>query len=334
MSNEMVQQVSVDDAASGQRLDVAAARLFPVYSRAQLAKFVQKGRLTLNGVVAQKRAIVQYGDVLVLDAGVSDTTITAGAAPRKSLEPHVVYQDDDLLVIDKPRGLVVHHGTGRTSGTLLDWLMENDSAARILPRAGIVHRLDKDTTGLMVIARSQVAHQHFSKLFAQHEIDRQYVALCVGRMPDSLVIDLPLMRDPIHPTKRMVARGEDVANARRAKTIVTPQESYPLATLVTAHLLTGRTHQVRVHLAAKKHPLVGDVTYGYRSPDRSAVQAHYGDAWEDVWSAYTHIQTPMLHAKHLAFAHPTDQREMSFDVELPQRFAEAKRELARVKTDG
>jgi 23S rRNA pseudouridine1911/1915/1917 synthase len=211
----------------------------------------------------------------------------------------VVYEDDTLLVIDKPAGLVVHPGSGNRDGTLLNALLHHASALATLPRAGIVHRLDKDTSGLMVVAKSPAAQADLVRQLAAHGVQREYLALVRGAIRESVTIDAPIGR---HPTARTTMAV--VSRGRPARTHVSVVERFAKATLVRCKLETGRTHQIRVHLAAIAHPLVGDPVYGGRR-GASGIPAFPRQA---------------LHAARLGLVHPSTGRAMHWTSDLPAEF--------------
>jgi 23S rRNA pseudouridine1911/1915/1917 synthase len=242
-------------------------------------------------------------------------------APRPEALPlPVLYQDEDLIVVDKPAGMVVHPAAGHTSGTLVNALLHHiDDLSGIAgeKRPGIVHRLDRGTSGLMVVAKHDAAHQELSRQFHDREVQKEYFALVWGDVQAGRRIDAPIGRDPVN-RKRMAAggppqrrgRAADPARVRRSREAVTRilrAEKLRVLTLVQVAIHTGRTHQIRVHLSAIGHPIVGDALYGgvhRRVP---------GDL-----RAVTHLDRPFLHAARLVFKHPRDRRPMEFASELPE----------------
>ena len=231
-------------------------------------------------------------------------------SPRAEALPlHIVYQDRDLIVVDKPAGMVVHPAAGHESGTLVNALLHHvDDLSGIggEKRPGIVHRLDRGTSGLMVIAKHDAAHEALSRQFQDREVEKEYVALVWGEVMAGRRIDAPIGRDAVN-RKKMSSAPARVRRSREAVTRIVGAEHFGrVLTLATVAIHTGRTHQIRVHLAAIGHPIVGDPLYGgvhRRVP---------GDI-----RAVTHLERPFLHAARLAFAHPADLRRLTFTSELP-----------------
>ena len=216
-----------------------------------------------------------------------------------------MYEDQDLLIVDKPRGLVVHPGAGNLTGTLVNGLINRRAELAQLPRAGIVHRLDKDTTGLMVVAANNKALKILTRSIAKHDVDRRYVAICEGILRKRRRLDMAIGRDFRDRTRQRVRD-----DGRDAVTRVKPIETFRGHTAVEAFLETGRTHQVRVHLAAIGHPLVGDRRYGARG--RLPKQPT-----EKLVDAVRSFDRQALHAAGLAFSHPSSDKWVEFESELP-----------------
>jgi 23S rRNA pseudouridine1911/1915/1917 synthase len=214
----------------------------------------------------------------------------------------VVFEDDAILVLDKPAGLVVHPGNGNPDGTLLNALLHHAPQLEAVPRAGIVHRLDKETSGLMVVAKTLAAQTALVRRLQARDVGRHYLALVHGVLTGPGTVDAPIGRHPTHRTKMAV-----VAGAREARTHYAVRERFDAATLIECRLETGRTHQIRVHMASIGHPLVGDPVYGRR---------RCGDARLDAF------ERQALHAFRLALAHPVSGEPMSWEVDLPDDFAQ------------
>ncbi len=275
------------------------------FTRARVQRLVDEGRVTLDGAKAKSSARVKPG-------AIAELTIPE---PRP-IEPQpediplaVLHEDDDLIVVDKPAGLAAHAGAGRQTGTLVNALL---ARCRTLPtigdahRPGIVHRLDKDTTGVLVAAKSDLAHQSLSKQFHDHDADRRYRALVWGTPPASLTIDARIGRDPRERKRFAVVSGEA---GKHAVTHLTTLRRFPHAALVECRLETGRTHQIRVHLAARGFPVIGDPVYGGRRippPVRGRVR--------EIASG---ISRQMLHAATLGFEHPRSGERLSFEAPMP-----------------
>lgn len=289
----------VPEFLAGQRVDAVAARLFPDHSRARLRGWLECGRLRVNGVaVLRPRQPVTGGDWLELDA-VAEARETVDAA--QDIPLNVVYADAALAIIDKPAGLVVHPGAGVADGTLLNALLARFPQTADVPRAGIVHRLDKDTSGLLVVALNLAAHTRLVAALAARDIHRQYDAIVTGVLVAGGSIDAPIGRDPRHRTRMAVNGG-----GRRAVTHFTVTRRYARHTRVAVVLETGRTHQIRVHFAHLHHPIVGDAVYASRR--LSGVVA--ADAFP----------RQALHARRLVLAHPVSGERMAFECAPPPDF--------------
>jgi 23S rRNA pseudouridine1911/1915/1917 synthase len=305
---QRVELVAGDEA--GDRLDSWLAARLDV-SRSRAAQLVEDGRVTLNGAVPKKRDRPVAGDrVNVVIPAPAPSPLTPEAIPLA-----IVHQDDDLLVIDKPPGLVVHPAPGNPTGTLVNALLHavgDLSGIGGVLRPGIVHRLDKDTSGLMVVAKHDEAHRTLSEALKRREIRRAYLAAAWGHLAqDAIGVDAPIGR---HPTERK--RMAVVPDGRPARTRFTRLEQWRAADLVRAELETGRTHQIRVHLLHLGHPVVGDRTY---APER-----HRGFGGpERAWAAGLAKRVPrqFLHATELRFIHPRTGNEMRFDSALPPDLA-------------
>jgi len=290
---------------AGLRLDAALAKVLPQYSRARLQGWIRAGAVTLDGRVPRTRDRVRGEEVVRIQARIAP--LGKVAADPMALE--VVWSDRELLVINKPAGLVVHPGAGNARNTLQNGLLAFDPALARVPRAGIVHRLDKDTSGLLVVARTPEAHTALVAALAERQIRRGYVALCTGVMTGGGTVDEPIGRHRSLRT-RMTVR----ADGRAAVTHYRIMRRLRSHTLVSVELETGRTHQIRVHLAHLGYPLVGDPLYGGRRrlpPGASAaVLAELGG-----------FKRQALHAARLGLTHPASGEELRFEAPLPADFA-------------
>ncbi|MFM1885390.1 MAG: hypothetical protein RL026_547 [Pseudomonadota bacterium] len=273
---------------AGRRLDVVLAALLPQYSRSRIAGWIKEGAVQLQGRPAKPKDLVFGGEAVALRAELP---------PDESVLPQAIalevrYQDAQLLVVDKPVGLVVHPGAGNPSGTLQNALLAWDPKLATVPRAGIVHRIDKDTSGLLVVARSIEAHAALVEMLREHAIHREYLALVVGRVTGGGTVDQPIGR---HRTDRLKMAIR--ADGRDAVTHYRVAERFRNHTLLRVNLETGRTHQIRVHMAHVGHPLVGDPVYGGR---------RQLTAGEDpaARAALLAFRRQALHAARLAFEHP------------------------------
>ena len=286
---------------AGARLDQALAGLFPDYSRSRLQAWTREGRVTVNGEPRRPRDKVALGDCLTLRA-VSEGQVTCVPQP---IPLDLVFEDSHILVINKPAGLVVHPAAGNPDGTLQNGLLYHDPALIELPRAGIVHRLDKDTTGLMVVARTQAAYKRLVGALAAREVHREYRALVVGGMPAGGTIDLPIGRHPTQRT-RMAVNPLGKPSITHFRVL----EHFRGHTLLKVILDTGRTHQIRVHMAHWRHPVFGDPVYGHRL-------RLPGGAGEALKQVLRDFKRQALHAKRLQFDHPIERRAMRFDCAIP-----------------
>ena len=277
---------------AGLRLDQALARLLPMESRSRLARLIEEGFVRVAGRVASASLKMRSGEGVEVELAAREVD---SAFLPEAIALGVVYEDDDVLVIDKPAGLVVHPGSGNWAGTMLNALLHHSPAAGELPRAGIVHRLDKDTSGLLVVAKSEPAQLALVRQLQARTMKRTYFALARGRVKAAGTVDAPIGRHPVHRTRMAV-----VAGGKPAVTHYKVREAFAEHTLLECALETGRTHQIRVHLASIGHPIEGDAVYGKRGPRALERQA--------------------LHAWKLAFVHPRSGKTVEFESPLPGDF--------------
>jgi 23S rRNA pseudouridine1911/1915/1917 synthase len=311
---------SVPPELAGLRLDQALARLFPEHSRSRLQAWVRAGRVTVDARrPADVKRKVWGGERVALAAA------PAGAADAYAPQPislAVVYEDDAIMVIDKPAGLVVHPGAGHREGTLANALLHRVPVLAGVPRAGLVHRLDKDTTGLLVVAKTLPAHVHLVRQLAARTVKREYLALVHGRVPAGGEVDAPIGR---HPTAR--TRMAVTARGKPARTRYRVVERFADATLLGVELDTGRTHQIRVHMRAIGHPIVGDPTYGRRaaSDDGKRVGTRRGrraGARAETHELLAAFPRQALHAARLGLVHPATGAACEWRSELPRDIRE------------
>ena len=302
-NDSTVLEATVPRELAGKRFDQALAEMFPDYSRSRLTEWVKSGAARLEGEPAKPRAPVRGGESVQLriEMGI-ETTAEAEAIPLA-----LIYQDEDVLVIDKPAGLVVHPGAGNPRGTLVNGLLHFDPRLAELPRAGIVHRLDKDTSGLMVVARSLRAHASLVEQLSGRAVHRQYVAVVVGPMIAGGTVNAPIGR---HATDRVRQAVVKEGQGREAITHYRVRERFRAHTLLECRLETGRTHQIRVHMAYAKHPLIGDPLYGgsFKLP-KAATPA--------LAEALRTFKRQALHAEKLEFVHPNSGQPMAFASPAP-----------------
>lgn len=286
--------VAVPEHASGKRLDAWLARELESHSRNRIQDWIREGRLRIDGEVQTvPRTRIEAGQAVVLslpDIEEAETEVQAEDIPL-----NVVFEDEHLLVVNKPAGLTVHPGAGQARGTMQNALLHYRPSLAAIPRAGIIHRLDKLTSGLLVIAASLEAHTALVRDLAEREIEREYLALVWGEIIAGGTIDAPLDRDPRDRRKYRVAQG-----GRDAITHYRVEERFLKHTLLRVKLETGRTHQIRVHMQSRKWPLVGDPVYGRR-----------GDPYAREFPRQA------LHAQRLAFLHPATGEELSFECPVP-----------------
>ena len=289
----------------GSRLDQAAAAVFADFSRARVQQWIEAGELLVDGARRRPRDRVLGGEWLVLDAAV----LAAGEWAQQAVPFRVVYEDAELLVIDKPAGVVVHPAAGNPDHTLLNGLLLHCPELRALPRGGIVHRLDKDTTGLMVVARTLRAHASLVAQLRARSVRREYDALVCGEVIGGGTVRAPVGRHPgVRTRMAVVAGGRDATSHYRVV------RRFAAHTLLRVSLETGRTHQIRVHMAHLGHPLVGDPVYG----GRQRIPAGLGAA---ARAALHDFRRQALHAARLVLRHPGDGGERSWEAPLPADFA-------------
>ena len=287
---------------AGLRLDQALARLLPQHSRSRLQSWLRGGSVCVEGLCCDDAKRKVWGSERIDVIPLADPREASNGAEDIAL--HVVHEDDDLLVIDKPVGLVVHPGSGNWQGTLLNALLHHAPQVAEIPRAGIVHRLDKETSGLLVVAKTLEAQTDLVRQLQARTVKRHYLALVHGNVAGEGTVDAPIGRHPTQRVKMAVVAVE--RHGKEARTHYAIRERFAGATLLECRLETGRTHQIRVHMASIGHPLVGDPVYGKRG---SVVP---------LLAAFPH---QALHAWRLALLHPRTKQEISFETPLPEDFA-------------
>ncbi len=282
------------------RLDQALAKLLSEYSRSRLQEWIEAGQVTLNGAAASVKQKVWGGEEIAVNPQAHPSEQPHEA---EDIALNIVYEDDSILVINKPVGLVVHPGSGTWQGTLLNALLHHAPQLAEIPRAGIVHRLDKDTSGLLIVAKTLTAQTALVRQLQARSVKREYLALAYGEVPRGGTVDAPIGR---HPTQRV--KMAVVEDGKPAVTHYSVEERFPGCTLVRCKLETGRTHQIRVHLASIHHPLVGDTTY---LPGVQKCPAQL----RAILNAFPR---QALHAERLAVEHPVTGEIMEWHAPLPQ----------------
>ena len=326
MSESIQKNLPVPAEYSGKRLDQVAALLLSDYSRSRIQEWIKQGAITVNGQVCKAKHKLISGEVIDLNVQLEDSE----RWQPQSMTLNVVYEDPHIIVINKPVGLIVHPGAGAPDGTLLNGLLYRYPELSSLPRAGIVHRLDKDTSGLMVVARSLLAHTHLVKQLQDRSVGREYEAIVMGELTGGGVIDKPIGRHPTHRVKMAVLESTrrnsvwgkhldkqddgDLKHAHSGKEAITHYRllsRFVGYTHIACQLETGRTHQIRVHLSHIKHPLVGDPVYLGR-------QRWVSGSSEALQQALQQFSRQALHAKKLSLIHPESHMPMSWESELAE----------------
>lgn len=307
---ESFRELEIPSSCAGLRLDRALAQLFPEHSRTRLQAWLKDGHVVLDGEVRDAKSKVWGGERLCVQEPEPEAVL---AERPEDIALDIVFEDASILVLNKPAGLVVHPGSGNWSGTLLNALLHHAPSLDAVPRAGIVHRLDKETSGLMVVAKTLVAQTDLVRQLQARSVARHYYALVHGRVSGAGNVDAPIGRHPVQRTKMAVVEG-----GREARTRYEVRERFATATLVECKLETGRTHQIRVHMASIGHPLVGDPAYGKRRSGSAVLDA---------------FERQALHAFRLGLLHPSSREAMQWEATLPQDF-EALLASLRVHKEG
>jgi len=304
--------VSVPSDLAGQRLDQALASMFPQYSRSRLKSWILDGLVTVDGAVLRPRDAVSGGEEIELRPQ-HEIEVTAQPEP---VEFGIAYEDETLLVVNKPAGLVVHPGAGNAGGTLMNGLLHSHPPLSAVPRAGIIHRLDKDTSGLLLVGKSLESQTALVRQLAEREISRHYLAVCNGVLTGGGTIDAAIGRHPVDRVRMSVRdRGKPAVTHYRVI------ERFAAHTYVRVELETGRTHQIRVHFAHKRHALVGDPTYG----GRLAIPAGTGN---DLAEMLRQFKRQALHAEQLSLVHPLSGETLQVQAPPPDDFAALLQALA------
>jgi 23S rRNA pseudouridine1911/1915/1917 synthase len=301
---EKIQTKKVPDDLAGQRLDQALARMFPQYSRSRLKSWILQGFVTVNGGERRPKDLVSGGESVALQPEEELGVISAPEA----MDLDVRFEDDALMIVNKPAGLVVHPGAGNLQGTLMNGLLHHSAVLASLPRAGIIHRLDKDTSGLLLVGKTLQSHTALVRMLAAREIRRRYLAICTGVLTGGGTIDAPIAR---HPVDRLRMSVQD--NGRPAVTHYRVLERLAAHTYISVELESGRTHQIRVHFAYKRHPLVGDPVYGGRMTVPPGSD-------ETLTETIHNFRRQALHAGRLEFVHPVTGDAIAVEAPPPEDF--------------
>lgn len=291
----------ITEEQAGERLDKATARLFPDYSRSMIQTWIKDKKVTLNDHFAQIKEIVKIGDKISIQA----TLVSEVTWEGQPIDLNIVFEDEDLLIINKPAGLVVHPAAGNPHSTLVNALLHHIPALEQIPRAGIIHRLDKDTSGLLAVPKTLEAHTHLVRQIHRREFQRIYEAITHNVMTAGGTVDAPLGRHPQKRTSMAV-----VANGKPSVTHYRVLERFAQHSHIQVTLETGRTHQIRVHMAHIHYPLLGDALYGGRARLPKG-------ASPELLEALQHFKRQALHAKTLGLVHPRTQEFLKWEAPLP-----------------
>lgn len=302
MVEKIHQSAVVEAQHQGMRFDQLAAELFPDFSRSRLQEWIRSGALLADGQRLRPRDKIAVGSELSLEAELEDVVSWRG----EDIQLDIVFDDESLLVLNKAAGLVVHPAAGHPDGTLVNALLHHYPELAALPRAGVVHRLDKDTSGLMVVAKTLQAHNNLVEQLQARTVKRQYAAVCIGAMTGGGTVDAPIGRHPRARKKMAVV----AAGGKHAITHYRIAERFAHHTHIRVQLETGRTHQIRVHMAHLHYPLIGDPAYGGRPRIPAA-------AAEELITTLRRFSRQALHAQELGLVHPRSGEPLSWQAPLP-----------------
>ena len=301
--NKLQLQTVVPETLAGKRLDQALATLIPEYSRARIQSWINAGDVRVNDVNLKQRDKVATNDVIKIE-----TIITENEHDEAEAIPlDIIYEDEALIILNKPAGLVVHPGAGNPKHTLVNALLHFDERQNLLPRAGIIHRLDKDTTGIMVVARTLESHTYLVKRLENRKIKREYQTIVAGQITAGGSIENKMGRHPVHRTKMAVTQN----GGKPATTHYRLIKRYQHYTHLHVQLETGRTHQIRVHMSHIKHPVLGDPVYGKNKSIRKGID-------ETLRELIINFERQALHACRLELPHPITGENKILSVALPK----------------
>ena len=287
---------------AGERLDSVIAKEFTQFSRAHIQKWIKDGKLLLDGEIVKPKQPLKINQFISVEA-LEDPTLEDGP---EDIPLEIIFEDDDIIIINKQPGLVVHPGAGNQTGTLVNALLHHDEELRFLPRAGIVHRLDKDTSGIMVVTKNEFSYLNLVSQLKERKVNRHYLAIVVGEPLSGLTINEPIGRHPKLRTKQAVTEA-----GKEAITNFKIKERMGGYTLLNVSLETGRTHQIRVHLAFINYPILGDSVYGGRKKFAAGTS-------ETVKKELLKFPRQALHAEKLEFIHPTSGKSVNYSAKTPK----------------
>lgn len=308
MLEHIQQQLSVPRELHNQRVDSVIAQLLPEYSRSLISNWIKTGAVTLNNEPCKPKDKAKDGDLIKINVDYTRINTDFNLCEPENIPIQIIYEDEEILVVNKPAGLVVHPGAGNREHTLINALLHHAPELQQLPRAGIIHRLDKDTTGLLIVAKNLISHTNLIRQMQEREIKRDYITLVHGHIISGGTIDTGFARHPRNRLKMAVTE-----HGRQAITHYTVNKQYNDFTLLNVSLMTGRTHQIRVHMNYINHPVVGDQLYGGRI--RFPVHAD-----ENVLSVLKQFKRQALHAQFISFYHPNKNMELTFEAPVPDDF--------------
>lgn len=291
-----------------QRIDAVLAQLLPEYSRSQISSWIKSEAITLNGKPCKPKDKTQESDQVIINVSFEEPITDFNQCTAEDIPLDIIYEDSEVLVINKPAGLVVHPGAGNKEHTLVNALLHHAPDLQHLPRAGIVHRLDKDTTGLLIVAKSLTAHTSLIRQMQAREIQRHYLTLVLGHVISGGTIDTGFSRHSRNRLKMAVS-----GQGRQAITHYTVNKHYQDYTLLDVSLMTGRTHQIRVHMEYINHPVIGDQLYN----NRKKIPVNASEEFKTVLQQF---KRQALHACSISFFHPETQEELTFEAPLPDDF--------------
>lgn len=299
--NKFQLQITVPEELSGKRLDQVIAKLCSEHSRSRIQSWIKSGDVTVNNSNYKQRDHVNFGDVIEIDTEIQSTD----SYEPEDIDLDIVYSDKDIIIINKQAGLVVHPGAGNPNHTLVNALLNFDSSLENIPRAGIIHRLDKDTTGIMIVARTPESHTFLVNQLQERNIKREYQAIVCGQLISGGSIENRMGRHPTHRTKMAVTNS-----GKEAITHYKILKRFQHYTHLHVQLETGRTHQIRVHMSHIKHPIVGDPVYGNHKTIKKEVDS-------SIRQLIQNFNRQALHAFSLELPHPTTDKIIKFTADVP-----------------